>query len=180
MNWTLLQPSWLMLAGLLARVGGVLGGGLLGYRGISMIARRPELRRRLVGFALVGLGVQLSVIGIGSHYHVTYAAASACYANLKQLQGARETWALENKKASTDEPTDADLFGPEKYLRVCPDCPGGGIYTLGKVGVPATCTAHPCKVERGVVLVHGPRRMTLRLHLGWWRYEIDREEWLPL
>ena len=169
-----------MLVGWLARVGCILGGGLLGCRGILMIAHRPELRRRLVGFALAGLGVQLGVIGVGSHYRVAYSAASACYANLKQIQGAKATWALDNKKAATDEPRDADLFGPEKYVRVRPDCPEGGSYTIGRLGLPATCTVHPCKIERGVVLVHGPRRMTLRLHLGWRRYEIDKAEWRPL
>ena len=180
MHWTLLQSSWPMLVGLLARVGCILGGGLLGYRGISMITRRPEFRLRLVGFALAGLGVQLSVIGIGSHYRVTHAAASACYANLKQIEGAKATWEIEKKKTSTDQPADDDLFGPEKYVRARPGCPDGGIYTIGTLGLPATCTVHPCKIERGVVLVHGSRRMTLRLNLGWWRYEIDKEEWRPL
>ena len=184
MNWKFVHQYWPVLwptlVGWLVRMAIVLGGGLLFYRGISRIARLPGWRGRLVGFALVALGGQLCVIGIGSHYDDAHSSTPSCYANLKQIQGAKATWALENSKAATDEPTVNDLSGPEKYIRDWPACALGGVYTLGKLNVPATCTAHPVKVERGVALVRGSRRTTLRLELGWWRYEIDRPEWRPL
>jgi len=37
-------------------------------------------------------------------------------------------------------PTDADLFGGNFYIRVKPNCPGGGAYTIGLVDAPPTCT----------------------------------------
>jgi hypothetical protein len=54
-----------------------------------------------------------------------------CIANLKLLDGAKMTWALENDKAGTNGPTDADLFGAGKYLPKKPVCPQGGTYVLG-------------------------------------------------
>ncbi len=60
--------------------------------------------------------------------------------NLRAIQGAKETWALERNKTPNDVPTDGDLFGPDKYLREKPVCPRDGIYTLGKVSEKPTCS----------------------------------------
>ena len=64
----------------------------------------------------------------------------ACIANLKQMAGAKAEWALENKKSDTDTPTDSDLFGPGKSIRVKPTCPQGGTYQLGGVNKKPTCS----------------------------------------
>lgn len=55
----------------------------------------------------------------------------ACIANLQQLDGAVQGWALENKKSSTDTHVFADYAD---YLKgsVIPICPRGGTYTPGK------------------------------------------------
>jgi len=37
-------------------------------------------------------------------------------------------------------PTDADLFGPDKYIETKPSCPAGGTYTLGSVREKPTCS----------------------------------------
>ena len=66
--------------------------------------------------------------------------ASACVMHLRTIDGAKATWALENKKLPTDTPTDADLFGPTNYIREKPACPRFGKYTLGKVGEKARCS----------------------------------------
>ena len=70
----------------------------------------------------------------------TCTSPSSCIANLKQLEGAKATWALEYHKAQTDTPTDADLFGSNAYIRVKPVCPSGGTYTLGTVGENPKCS----------------------------------------
>jgi len=64
----------------------------------------------------------------------------ACIANLKQLDGAKWTWALENHKTTNDIPTDSDLFGSTAYIRVKPTCPVGGIYRIGTVGEKLLCS----------------------------------------
>ncbi len=64
--------------------------------------------------------------------------ANACINNLRQLDGAKQQWALENRKTAADLPTEADLA---RYLKNgIPKCPGGGVYTIGTVEVVPTCS----------------------------------------
>ena len=69
-------------------------------------------------------------------------AQKACIANLKQIDGAVQQWALENKKTATDT---YSLIDPNvlAYLKgsVLPDCPAGGRYRPGKnIGANPLCT----------------------------------------
>lgn len=66
--------------------------------------------------------------------------ANTCVANLKQIDGAKECWALEQKKNPGDIATMADLVGTDKYIKNTPLCPDGGIYTVGVVGKKSTCS----------------------------------------
>jgi competence protein ComGC len=91
-----------------------------------------------VVIAIVGL---LAAIAIPNFIKAKQASQrAACVANLKQMDGAKAIWANANKKRETDVPTDSDLFGAKEYIRVKPTCPAGGIYSLGPVGSPPTCT----------------------------------------
>lgn len=63
-----------------------------------------------------------------------------CISTLKMLQGAKDTWALENHKTTNDVPADADLFGATSYIREKPTCPLGGTYTLGATGEKPRCS----------------------------------------
>jgi hypothetical protein len=63
----------------------------------------------------------------------------ACIANLKTMESAKVTWANDLKKAPIDIPTDADLFGPNRYLVQRPVCPANGVYNLGAVQEKVTC-----------------------------------------
>ena len=65
---------------------------------------------------------------------------TACTQNLRAIDGAAATWALENSKDTNALPTDADLFGPSLYLREKPTCLAGGTYTLGPVGQKPRCS----------------------------------------
>ena len=62
---------------------------------------------------------------------------NACINNLRQLDAAKNEWALEKGKTATDVPTKADLL---PYLRSWPVCPQGGTYTIGTVGDKPTCS----------------------------------------
>jgi len=66
-------------------------------------------------------------------------ALNACINNLRQLDGAKQQWALENRKTAEDVPGRQDLL---PYIRAdrLPQCPGGGRYTVGAVNVSPTCT----------------------------------------
>lgn|SRR5581483_6185800 len=61
----------------------------------------------------------------------------SCVANLRQLQGAKQSWALEFHRR-TDDVVTADVLRP--YLRIGLTCPQGGVYTLGRVGELPSCS----------------------------------------
>jgi hypothetical protein len=64
---------------------------------------------------------------------------NACIANLKQIDGAAQQWALENRKTDQDE---IDAMGAASYLKggVLPRCPQGGRYWFTVVSNPPCCT----------------------------------------
>ena len=64
---------------------------------------------------------------------------NACINNLRILDGAKEQWALENKKVSG---TFVNAVEIQPYLKgnVIPACPAGGIYVLNPVGTPPVCS----------------------------------------
>jgi hypothetical protein len=66
---------------------------------------------------------------------------NACINNLRQIDAAKNEWALEKGKKIGDVPTEADLT---PYVVVpghaFPKCPAGGTYTIGAVGEPPTCS----------------------------------------
>ena len=61
-----------------------------------------------------------------------------CINNLRQIDGAMQQWALENKRAQGSPVGSADIL---PYLRgnALPACPAGGAYTIVSVGVPPIC-----------------------------------------
>jgi hypothetical protein len=66
----------------------------------------------------------------------------ACRANLKQIDSATASWAIENKMGPDDSPSKTQIFGDTLYIKVEPKCPKGGFYTLGSISKAPTCS-HP-------------------------------------
>jgi hypothetical protein len=64
---------------------------------------------------------------------------AGCINNLRQIESAKQQWALATKASQTALPTDANLFGLALYLKKKPECPAGGQYTLDTVNNPPTC-----------------------------------------
>ncbi|MCD6051207.1 MAG: hypothetical protein K0Q55_2610 [Verrucomicrobia bacterium] len=60
-----------------------------------------------------------------------FAPPNSCVANLKQIAGAIQQWAIENKLEATNAP---DLNAATKHLKNgdLPKCPSGGTYAGGK------------------------------------------------
>lgn len=67
------------------------------------------------------------------------AMKNACVNNLLQIQAAKQEWALEHGKRTTDTPTADDL---KPYIKgnVMLSCPAGGTYTVNQVGMSPQCS----------------------------------------
>jgi predicted RNase H-like nuclease (RuvC/YqgF family) len=63
--------------------------------------------------------------------------AFECINNLREIDGAKQMWALENRRSADALPTAADIA---PYLKTMPLCAAGGAYTINPVNVPPTCS----------------------------------------
>ncbi len=65
---------------------------------------------------------------------------NACQNNLRQIDSAKQQWALEKQKEATATPNAADLDAFIKSGTASLKCPRGGTYSLNSVGEKPTCT----------------------------------------
>jgi len=103
------------------------------------------MKRSLRAFTLIEIMIVVMImailIAIATPNFVTARENSrtkTCISSLKQIDGAKEQWAMDNKKTNGDVSVWADLT--PTYIRVQPVCPNSGTYTVGAIGALPTCT----------------------------------------
>jgi Domain of unknown function (DUF4190) len=67
------------------------------------------------------------------------AQMNACINNLREIDAAKQQWALEHSKPADAVPTEDDLT-PYLANHQMPHCPADGVYTIGAVSTPPTCS----------------------------------------
>jgi len=106
------------------------------------------------GFTLVEIMIVVAIIGllaaIATPNYVrarTHSQMNACINNLRQIDSAKQQWALETRQATNATPEFSDISG---YLKNAATCPAGGSaatfassYTIGDVSTSPICQVLP-------------------------------------
>jgi|WetSurMetagenome_2_1015567.scaffolds.fasta_scaffold623130_2 hypothetical protein len=99
-----------------------------------------------VSFMVVWFPVVLILLLLVVHFLKTPSnrgvQSNTCITNLRMINAAKEQWALEHNKTNGTAVTENEL---KPYMRLdskenFPQCPGGGIYSIGKIGELPTCS----------------------------------------
>ncbi|MDO8683436.1 MAG: prepilin-type N-terminal cleavage/methylation domain-containing protein [Armatimonadota bacterium] len=114
------------------------------------MSRIRSLKKKNAGFTLIEIMIVVLIIAILLAIAIPNflraretSRAKSCMANLRQVETAKEQWAMDERKAATDTPTAANLV--TEYMRsatdnTLPTCPSSGTYTIGDMSTRPLCS----------------------------------------
>jgi len=91
----------------------------------------------MIVVAIIGLLAAIAIPNLAKARR--NAARQACIMNMKAIDSAKEAWATDSRKAN-GEPLDEAAVNAYLKNSAAPECPAGGTYTYGVVGVPPYCS----------------------------------------
>jgi len=104
---------------------------------IVFLFRREFRRAAFTGLTAIVLA---AFVGIGPVPPSSTAKQNACIYNLRQIDEAKRNWAIKNSVTNSLAPSFETLSEIDSRLRVKPECPYGGVYSINPIGEIPTCS----------------------------------------
>lgn len=105
------------------------------------MANTPNRKRKYLWRIVIFIVVAVGLAALTIPNYVTGRCGTpnaACINNLRQIDGAKEQWALENHQPKGSPAIVEEI---NKYIKGGqPKCPQGGVYIYGNIDEPPRCT----------------------------------------
>jgi len=114
------------------------------HAGGAMGGQGAAIAGLVMGYVCIAISLvfgMLSIIAIPNFVKARNTALkNTCINNLRQIDGAKQQWALENAKKVDDVPTQENIVIYLGHDGVMPVCPAGGTYEIRSAGESPVCS----------------------------------------